>query len=228
MSYRCQCGNLSKINLNNLLTGKRCKQCGIKKRSLSNAQSYSEIAEKCGRLSLILLTTPAEYLASLGANDSKHRRIFVQCGKGHVLHKTIANLERGENKHFACKTCWLEHNRGETHTNWIHGRSDEQRTHRRNNRILDTQWKVAVHIRDGGKCVICKSHAKQAHHLDGYHWCREKRLDVSNGVSLCKECHKEFHSLYGKSMNTQEQFEEFKGRKIPAVAHGGDSPVSPI
>ena len=44
-------------------------------------------------------------------------------------------------------------------------------------------------------------------------WCRERRIDITNGVCLCEVCHKEFHKLYGKGDNTKEQYIEFKEEK---------------
>jgi hypothetical protein len=53
----------------------------------------------------------------------------------------------------------------------------------------------------------------QAHHLDGWHWRKEKRYDENNGVTLCvgkmSGCHYEFHSKYGSGNNTKEQFAKF-------------------
>ncbi|WNM55253.1 hypothetical protein CoNPh26_CDS0166 [Staphylococcus phage S-CoN_Ph26] len=48
-----------------------------------------------------------------------------------------------------------------------------------------------------------------AHHLDGYHWCKDKRYDLNNGVTLCKDHHFNFHKQYGYKNNTKEQFEEY-------------------
>lgn len=48
-----------------------------------------------------------------------------------------------------------------------------------------------------------------AHHLDGFHWCIEKRYDSNNLVTLCKTCHRDFHSAFGNRNNTKEQFLEF-------------------
>lgn len=61
-------------------------------------------------------------------------------------------------------------------------------------------------------CQCCKGTSKNlnAHHLNGYHWFVEGRFNVENGITLCEDCHKQFHKLYGMRNNTKEQFEEFK------------------
>lgn len=79
-------------------------------------------------------------------------------------------------------------------------------------------WRRHVLKRDSGTCVICGYTHKEnfdmvAHHLDGFEWCAEKRVDVNNGVTVCYNCHERFHGLYGKGNNTREQFNEFKNTK---------------
>ena len=68
-----------------------------------------------------------------------------------------------------------------------------------------------VMVRDNYTCQCCKkelNHDGIVHHLDGYDWCKEKRTDESNGITLCTNCHKNFHSIYGFGNNTKEQFYE--------------------
>lgn len=73
-----------------------------------------------------------------------------------------------------------------------------------------------VMTRDLGVCQICgKTRSNNVvHHIDSYDWCAEKRLELSNGICLCEQCHKDFHSAYGYGKNTKEQFEEYVGYKI--------------
>jgi 5-methylcytosine-specific restriction endonuclease McrA len=52
------------------------------------------------------------------------------------------------------------------------------------------RWRMAVFERDGYKCVFCKSTENlQADHILPFATCEDKRLDVSNGRTLCKPCH---------------------------------------
>jgi hypothetical protein len=65
--------------------------------------------------------------------------------------------------------------------------------------------------RDNYTCQCCHKRGGNinAHHLDGYDWCKEKRTDVNNAVTLCQDCHSDFHHQYGYGGNTKEQFEEW-------------------
>jgi hypothetical protein len=65
-------------------------------------------------------------------------------------------------------------------------------------------------------CDICKDHGGKlnAHHLDGWNWCIEKRFDLSNLVCLCHACHSGFHKKYNNRDNTKEQYEEYKFLKL--------------
>lgn len=74
------------------------------------------------------------------------------------------------------------------------------------------KWREDVLERDNNTCVCCGASKRvvlNVHHLDGYNWCLDKRVEADNGVTLCENCHKEFHKKYGKGNNTKEQFEEF-------------------
>lgn len=75
---------------------------------------------------------------------------------------------------------------------------------------------IKVLKRDNYTCQCCgnNSHNLEVHHLDGYDWCVEKRTDDTNGITLCTNCHKNFHGKYGRGNNTKEQFEDWIGYVI--------------
>ena len=80
---------------------------------------------------------------------------------------------------------------------------------------LDEQipiWRKEVFKRDQFICVVCLHKGKElnAHHLDGYNWCKDYRYVIENGVTLCTKCHDKFHKQFGFGGNTKEQFWEFR------------------
>lgn len=78
--------------------------------------------------------------------------------------------------------------------------------------------------RDNYTCQCCGTCEGDivVHHLDGYDWCKDKRTDDTNGISLCKKCHYNFHSKYGFGKNTKRQFEEWMGNiKIELESFNG-------
>ena len=77
-------------------------------------------------------------------------------------------------------------------------------------------WRKDVFSRDLYTCQCCGDRSRKQHHVElhAHHilnWNdnETERYDVNNGVTLCDKCHFEFHSLYGKSNNTLEQYNEF-------------------
>lgn len=80
------------------------------------------------------------------------------------------------------------------------------------NSWADRKWKAMVHKRDNDTCLCCGKEnlsPKYAHHLESYRNNEELRYVLDNGVTLCKECHFEFHKAYGLKNNTRKQFEEY-------------------
>lgn len=114
-------------------------------------------------------------------------------------------------REFRCPHCHIMKKR-ENHPNWNPNITQEERENGRYIEGYDDFIK-GVYERDNYNCQICgqegNGHNLNAHHLDGYNWYKEGRTDINNGITLCKECHKEFHRLYGKGNNTKEQFEEY-------------------
>ena len=70
---------------------------------------------------------------------------------------------------------------------------------------------IPVRKRANGKCEVIgkKTNDLVVHHLNGYNWCVEGRMNWDNVVVICKELHDSFHSKYGYGNNTEEQFWEF-------------------
>ena len=117
-----------------------------------------------------------------------------------------------------CMKCYKMNNFGENHHRWNDKLTKEERElGRRFNENSQYTWSKKVfekynyecdilHIRNGIGFTI----KFNAHHLNGYHWDKENRFNVDNGVCLCEPIHKLFHHVYGNKNNTKEQYCEFK------------------
>lgn len=114
-----------------------------------------------------------------------------------------------------CIKCHHRNMKGEGNYWYNHDKTQEEReTKREYTEYYD--WRKSVYERDSYVCRCCgydKGKILNAHHLNGYDWDEEHRVDTDNGVTLCKECHKEFHDIYGYGENTLEQFKEYYKEK---------------
>lgn len=140
--------------------------------------------------------------------DNNSPKWVCQCECGCEFETYGTTLKRGCGM---CSKCWAKHNSGENNPSWNSNLTEEDRDRNRvTSEGSQEKWRKEVFARDEYICQYCGGNQKlNAHHLDGYHWCKEKRFDVNNGVTLCVECHKEFHKAFGHKNNTREQYEEF-------------------
>lgn len=102
---------------------------------------------------------------------------------------------------------------GKNSPRWNANLTDEERE-ANNNRHSDMDYIrfiKKVMLRDNYTCVICnkKSGDKNVHHLNGWNWDIENRLNEENAVTLCYKCHNDFHKAFGNGNNTKSQFEEY-------------------
>lgn len=103
---------------------------------------------------------------------------------------------------------------GKLNHNYNHNITDEERQVGRNYPEYK-EWRQVVYKRDSYICQICGKEGGNlnAHHLEGYTDNPELRTTLSNGITLCEKCHKDFHHQYGRGNNTGDQMEEFLERK---------------
>lgn len=142
------------------------------------------------------------------------------CGKQYYItyHEYNTRVFRGENNDKCyCTYCvgTICHT-GENNPHWNPTKTNEERDRQRQYPEYVAFIK-AVYERDNYTCQCCgkESHGNICvHHLDGYNWCKKRRTDTTNGITLCENCHKGFHLIYGKGNNTAEQFYEWFGRVI--------------
>jgi hypothetical protein len=70
------------------------------------------------------------------------------------------------------------------------------------------EWSFKVKRRDGFTCQKCgkRGGVLHSHHIESWDQNPELRFNIENGITLCEDCHFEFHKKYGKGKNTREQF----------------------
>jgi hypothetical protein len=90
---------------------------------------------------------------------------------------------------------WMKINyRGEAHWNWQGGITEQQARD-----VLYPgykEWRKAVYSRDGWTCRVCgtkKSGILNAHHIIPVKARPDLILDINNGLTVCKPCHKIIH-----------------------------------
>lgn len=167
------------------------------------------------------LTVPKGTKATVKVEDLPlHSMVLVKvqcdiCEKNYTI--AYANYNRwNHDGHIYCRHCSKSVlNRGENHYAWKSDMSDEERQLKRKIDGYDEFIRMVLK-RDNYTCQHCGSFSDElnVHHLNGYNWCKEGRLDPNNAITLCDNCHSNFHSHYGKGNNTKEQFEEWTGKTI--------------
>lgn len=78
------------------------------------------------------------------------------------------------------------------------------------------RMKIRVRERDDFTCQCCGyrntkkvNHGLEVHHIYGYKDHLDYRTEDSNCVTLCNDCHKKYHSVYGKNDVTPITFSKF-------------------
>ena len=92
---------------------------------------------------------------------------------------------------------------------YIDGRTPESRRIRNGKQIR--LWREAVLIRDNFTCqkTLQQGGKLVVHHIKNFADNRDLRTAISNGITLSREAHIEFHKRYGKRNNDEIQLMEF-------------------
>lgn len=110
-----------------------------------------------------------------------------------------------------CRQCFVDSITGENNKNYKQDMPNEERLKYRKGSKL-ARWRIELLSIYNNKCIIC-GHSKEynliAHHKNSHDWCKEEAYDIDNGTIVCRNCHNEFHYIYGYGNNTKEQFEEY-------------------
>lgn len=88
---------------------------------------------------------------------------------------------------------------GEKHVNWKGGTSRGYRKGYRDN-LAYKKWRETIFKRDNYTCQNCGITGVYitAHHIKSFAKFPELRLEITNGITLCEECHKKTDNYKGR------------------------------
>lgn len=174
----CKCGKTTVVQSGNLIS-KTTKSCGcrLNKRS-SNFKN--EINKKYGNLFVIEL---------IKKDNKTYYECLCDCGEKKIVWSQ--HLRSGKVKSCGCLKKSIKNDK-------ITKRSNKHK-----------KWAKKILEINGNRCDKCMSKEKKlnAHHLDSYAKNPDKRYRIDNGIPLCVDCHKKYHSLYGKIAKRKDYHE---------------------
>ena len=150
-----------------------------------------------------------------GVNKHQKSMFCCLCARcGAIKHNVIgSNLISGGTKTCGCVKelngsglkDWHRAAQPSDYHTWKGGVTSEYEQVRKSK--IYTDWRTQVFERDTYTCQKCgqsPSGKLNAHHIEAFAGNPELRTDISNGITFCKVCHKDFHHQHG--MNSTEKY----------------------
>ncbi|WP_242127249.1 cytochrome c3 family protein [Sphingobium sp. Sx8-8] len=80
------------------------------------------------------------------------------------------------------------------------------------------RWSEFIRMRDGYRCVDCHSpHNLAAHHIFRKSLSTNAQFETGNGITLCRECHRDAHSGFNGRPNFGLPVDAQGGEKLPMM-----------
>jgi 5-methylcytosine-specific restriction endonuclease McrA len=195
---RCQCGNYKIVRGSSLENG-NTKSCGCLRAETNKLPKKDLTGQNFNRLTV---------LKRVGRAKSGSAIYLCKCKCGSLCKVTGAHLTNGATKSCGCLRTELNRKKvekfhkifiGENHPNYKKNKPLSSIKLRKYAEYYN--WRKSVFDRDNYTCRCCGQHGGNlnAHHIKPYAIYKEERVNLNNGITLCKKCHIKFHSLYGKT-----------------------------
>lgn len=178
-----------------------CAHCGAKYPFRQSGTRYcsracSSTARAVAKVELVCLVCGEDYMAfPYRAEASKYcskecwssRKPAVNC-----LACGTEFVPRGTVGKYCSRFCAKTHMVGERAAQWKGGLTLANERARRSTDLR--KWRLAVYKRDGYRCQDCGTRTElHAHHIKFWSTHPELRFEVSNGVTVCIDCHGKRH-----------------------------------
>ena len=207
--FKCDCGKEKEIAAKSVRTG-NTKSCGCRKEVRGpnkNLVGY--------RFGYLVVTE----CIGKGTRSDYRWKCHCDCGNDTVVDTSL--LKRGRVKSCGClaRETVVRSNKkrsGKNHPFWNSNITPEERALRKTERKWSSprlnRWRRKVYSRDKYTCQKCRDDRGgnlNAHHICSWAWFPKLRYITSNGITLCEECHDDFHKRFGKKRNTRKQIIEW-------------------
>ena len=191
---KCDCGRITTAASYDLRCGDTTS-CGCSKRA-------DMVGKRFGRITVISYSHTAK-------NGSAYWNVLCDCGNRKVI--CGGNLRSGATKSCGCITKELmSAAKGPLSNFWNPKLTDKDRL---DNRKYPEyyEWRKAVFKRDDFTCQRCGERGGKlnTHHIESYADNKKLRVELSNGITLCEACHKDFHDIYGRKHSTRTKFDKW-------------------
>lgn len=206
---KCECYNFTLCQTGSLIHG-QIKSCGcynLEVLEKISVKSTEMIGKLFGKL------TPIERVKS----DTRFSKYRCKCECGNFTIKRGQDLREGSVQSCGClKGHSRNHKRGTEHYRYNSVITDEERLERRDICRLQIIYRKAKK-RDSKCCQKCGNNKTlQVHHIFNFEDFKfdELQYGEENLITLCKQCHKDYHKMYGRKNNTKFEICEFLGRDL--------------
>lgn len=193
-----------RCNLEYKSYNKKSKYCSHLCSDLSNRINENYTSKELKKISKTIFDKKQKinkkYYCSVCKTNEVNRKVKFCKECRSSKNKIIGNCEtckkeilshKSRIKKFCSQKCY--NRAGENNSNYIDGRTPENRKQRNSKRYKE--WRMSVFKRDGYKCVWCGAMGElNADHIKPFSKFPELRLDINNGRTLCVPCHKKTDS----------------------------------
>lgn len=201
LSFICTCGRKAEISFDKFKSGQLCSGCKGERTAELTRYSLEEVRTMFSDGGCILLAT--EY-------SNNKQRMPYECGCGKLAEIALSKFLAGQ-RCLECKGAKISAKlSGPNSYMYKPDKTDDERERERKYPAY-YDWRRSVYERDDYTCQCCGQvgGVLNAHHIESFSRVRELRTDVGNGITLCGDCHKQYHADFYKNDADGESFFEF-------------------